>query len=70
MPSIVDKVSIPNLKNRPIREILGEIRELEAHRDERLEYCQDPEEADKLISAYKDQIDNLWAEYEDVKQDL
>lgn len=68
--SIVDKVSIPNLKNRPLPEIRNEIRELEAHRDKRLEYCQDPEEIESIGKAYQDQIDNLWAEYKDVEENL
>lgn len=66
--SAVQKVSIPPV--RPLRTtgtIINEIKELEKYRDEQLQYCQDPEEIQRIGSNYKEQTDTLWAEYHELK---
>lgn len=50
---------------RPKQEIMNDIRAIEKQRDEDLLYCQDQETKDKINRYAKEQLDDLWAEYND-----
>lgn len=52
---------------RPLGEILSDIKALEAERDTLLEENQDPQEARKIASSYKNLIQPLWDEYHRTK---
>ncbi len=57
-----------NIENsRTLGQVLTEIKQLEQLRDSRLEYCQDPEEINKIGLLFKQQINQLWAEYHELK---
>jgi len=44
-------------------EVLADIRELEAKRDEELRYCQDDEIGRQITEQYADKVNPLWEEY-------
>jgi hypothetical protein len=44
-------------------EILADINRLEAERDEKLEHCQDPQEATKIGNRYNAETQSLWDKY-------
>lgn len=44
-------------------DILADIRETEADRDEELRNCQDPDTSRKITNRYASTIDGLWKEY-------
>lgn len=55
----------PSQRNKG--EILDEIREIEALRDQELEYCQDNQIAKQITGRYQKQLDALWSEYNDIR---
>ena len=59
-------------KELPVRsknDITTEISQLEAERDEKLEYSQDYAENRRITLDYKTQIDALWADYNILKKE-
>ena len=55
--------------NRTTKSILDEITQLEAEREEKLEYNQDPTDINKIHKQYTDQIKLLWDEYHNLKKE-
>ena len=52
-------VEVPVTRN----DITTEIARLEAEKDDKLEYCQDHKEQNKITLDYKQQTDKLWAQF-------
>lgn len=48
-------------------DIIADIREAEAARDEELRYCQDPGESKKIADRWNEKITALWEEYKDTE---
>lgn len=60
---------LENLKSVPQgdRDILAEIKQREAQRDEELKYCQDTEEVARIGLDAQNDINTLWKEYHENK---
>ena len=58
------------LKTRTKAEILEDVSNVEADRDERLAFCQDLEERKKINDEAKNRLNELWAEYHSLEKPL
>lgn len=72
-PSVSDLVRPDEkIKSEPTArgkgDILADIRETEADRDEELRYCQDDETRKKIVNKYVGTIDGLWEEFNSLKE--
>lgn len=63
----VDETKIVRkIKTRTKGDILKDIRDLEAERDEAMQWCQDREERAKISATYSTPIDSLWIEFREL----
>lgn len=67
LPENPQVAEVAGLVKRSKGDILADIRDVEAERDEKIRYCQDDEEAGRIRARYESLLTVLWDEYKEAE---
>jgi hypothetical protein len=67
-PDLPSKITAGATLTRNKGDVLADIRQKEADRDEELRFCQDPAESKNIMERYLPEIRQLWLEYHTLKE--